>query len=138
MQCSSRIHSWPFPLRLIYECLPNCLRQVSPRLFADHASLTASGETVEEEESAMNDDLLCIKELANWLISLNVAKTEFLLIGSHYKLNNLVSQPSVKVGQDSIKQIRHTRVLGVEINENLSWNKHVENVPKKSPPELVL
>jgi hypothetical protein len=46
----------------------------------------------------MNNDLLRIKEwlLANKL-SLNVAKTEFRLIGSHHKLNNLDSQLSVKV-----------------------------------------
>ena len=50
----------------------------------------AAGETIEEVELAMNNDLLRIKEwlLANEL-SLNVAKTEFLLIGSHHKLNNL-------------------------------------------------
>jgi hypothetical protein len=46
-------------------------------------------------------------------------------------LNNLDSQPSVNIGHDSIKQVRHSRVLGVEIDENLSWNKHIENVVKK-------
>jgi hypothetical protein len=54
----------------------------------------------------MNNDLLRIKE---WLLankqSLNVAKTEFLLIGSHHKLNNLDSQPPVSIGHDSIKQV---------------------------------
>ncbi len=65
-------------------------------------------------------------------LSLNVAKTEFLLIGSHHKLNNLDFQPSVKTGYDCIiKQVRHSRVLGVEIDEHLSWNKHIENVVKK-------
>ena len=64
-------------------------------------------------------------------LSLNVAKTEFLLIGSHHKLNNLDSQPCVNIGHDSIKQVQHSKVLGVEIDENLSWNKHIENVVKK-------
>ena len=69
----------------------------------------------------MNIDLLRLKE---WLfvnkLSLNVAKTEFLLTGSHHKLNNLDSQPSVNIGHDSIKQVRHSTALGVEIDENLS------------------
>ncbi|CAB4026948.1 Hypothetical predicted protein [Paramuricea clavata] len=79
----------------------------------------------------MNNDHLRIKEwiLANKL-SLNVAKTEFLLIGLHHKLNNLDSQPSVNISHDSIRQVQHSRVLGVEIDENLSWNKHIENVVK--------
>jgi hypothetical protein len=64
-------------------------------------------------------------------ISLNVAKTEFLLLGSHRQLNNLDSQPSVNIGHDSIKQVQHSRVFGIEIDENLSWNKHIENVIKK-------
>ena len=112
--------------------LPDCLRQVSPRLFADDTNLTVAGETIEEVELAMNNDLLRIKEwlLANKL-SLNVAKTEFLLIGSHHKLNNLDSKPSVNIGHDSIKQVQHSTVLGVEIDENLSWKKHIENVVKK-------
>ena len=67
--------------------LPECLQESIPRLFADDTNLTASGENIEEVESAINGDLMCIKEwlLANKL-SLNVAKTEFLLIGSHHKL----------------------------------------------------
>ena len=89
-------------------------------------------ETIEEVELAMNDDLLRIKE---WLLadklSINVAKTEFFLIGSHHKLNDLDSQPCVNIGQYSVKQVQHSRVLGVEIDENLSWNKHVENLVKK-------
>jgi hypothetical protein len=95
----------PLLFLLYINDLPDCLRQVSPRLFADDTNLTAAGETIEEIELVMNNDLLRIKEwlLANKL-SLNVAKTEFLLIfGSHYKLNNLDSQPSVNIGHDSIK-----------------------------------
>ena len=97
----------PLLFLLYINDLPDCLRQVSPRLFADDTNLTAAGETIEEVELAMNH-LLRIKEwlLANKL-SLNVAKTEFLLIGSHYKLNNLDSQPPVNIGHDSIKHIRH-------------------------------
>jgi hypothetical protein len=30
-----------------------------------------------------------------------------------------------------LKQVQHSRVIGVEIDENLSWNKHIENVVKK-------
>ena len=34
-------------------------------------------------------------------------------------------------GHNNIKQVQHSRVLGIEINVNLSWNKHIENVVKK-------
>jgi hypothetical protein len=105
MRYPTRLHSCPTLVYLIYiNYLLDCLRQVSPRLFADDTNLTAAGEAIEEVELAVNNYLLRIKEwlLANKL-SLNVAKTEFLFIGSHHKLNNLDSQPSVNIGHDSIK-----------------------------------
>ena len=40
--------------------LPDCLRQVSPRLFADDTNLTAAGETIEQVELAMNNDLFAV------------------------------------------------------------------------------
>ena len=102
------------------------------RIRYEDTNLTAAGETIEEVELSMNNALL---RKQNWLLanklSLNVAKTEFILIASNHKLNNLDSQPSINIGHDSIKQVRHSRVLGVEIDENLSWNKHIENVVKK-------
>ena len=56
-------HKTPF---LAHSCfsktndLPDCLRQVSPRLFADDTNLTADGETTEEVGLATNNDLLRI------------------------------------------------------------------------------
>ena len=46
-------------------------------------------------------------------------------------MNNLDSQPCFNIGHDSIKQVQHSRGLGVEIEENLSWNKLIKNVVKK-------
>lgn len=87
-------------LFLIYiNDLPECLNYATPRLFADDTNLTVAGNTVDEIELAMNEDLDCIKEwlLANKL-SLNVAKTEFKVIGTNKKLKSLNNnQPSIKI-----------------------------------------
>ena len=52
-------------------------------MFADNTNLTASGDSVQEVQAAVNSDL---ENLRKWLIanklSLNVTKTEFMLIGS--------------------------------------------------------
>ena len=89
-------------------------------LFSDDSNLTVAGETIREVELAINDDLARIKEwlLANKL-SLNVAKTEFLLIGSDYKINNLVTQPNIQIDQTKIKQVYNSRVFGVDIDNKL-------------------
>ena len=72
--------------------------RTTPRLFADDTNLTVAGEQIQEIELNMNSDLTCINEwlLANKL-SLNVAKTEFILIGSVHKLNNILTQPDLKI-----------------------------------------
>ena len=112
--------------------LPNCLQQTIPRLFADDTNLTASGETIGEIEVAMNLDLECVKK---WLISnkssLNVAKTEFLLIGTRYKLNNTEMQPYIKIDNESIRQVFESKILGVKIDQFLSWDNHVDHIAKK-------
>jgi hypothetical protein len=121
----------PLLFLLYINDLPECLNQTTPRLFADDTNLSVAGESIEEVELAMNNDLLCVNAwlLANKL-NLNASKTEFILIGSSHRLKNLTKQPNIKIDQDKIKQVHHSRLLGVEIDEKLSWNKHVENVAK--------
>ena len=112
--------------------LPRCLNQAIPRLFADDTNLTVAGESVELVERAMNRDLENVKTwlLANKL-SLNVAKTEFLLIGSRHNIRNLDVQPDLRIGQHPLKQVTHSRVLGVEIDQYLSWGEHIDVITKK-------
>ncbi len=112
--------------------LPECLNHATPRLFADDTNLTIAGEYIQEIESNMNSDLTCINEwlLANKL-SLNVVKTEFILIGSAHKLNNIVTHSDLKINHVKIKQVHKATVLGVELDDKLSWNKHIDKVAKK-------
>ncbi len=70
-------------LFLIYiNDLPNSLEYSSTRMFADDTTLPASGKSVPEVEIAINYDLANAKR---WLsankLSLNLIKTEYLLIG---------------------------------------------------------
>ena len=97
--------------------LPECLQKATPQLFADDTNLTVAGESIEEVELAMNNDLHCVHKwmLANQL-SLNSSKTEFLLIGSNYRIKNLINQPNIKIDQDKIRQVHYSRLLGVQID----------------------
>ena len=64
-------------------------------------------------------------------LSLNVVKTEFILIGSAQKLNSIVIQPNIEINQVKINQVGNATVLGVEIDDRLSWDSHIDKVAKK-------
>ena len=75
-------------LFLIYiNDLPNCLDRASPRMFADDTNISIAANSLTELEQIINSEL---KNLHQWLLanrlSLNVAKTEFMIIGSRQRL----------------------------------------------------
>ena len=63
--------------------LPNCLNRASPRMFADDTNISIAANSVMELEPLINSEL---KNLHQWLVtnrlSLHIAKTEFMIIGS--------------------------------------------------------
>ena len=64
---------------------PNCLRFAAPRIFADDTNITLSAKTVADLKLAVIPEL---NNLNCWLrLSLNVAKTELMIIGSRQRLN---------------------------------------------------
>ena len=81
-------------------------------MFADDTTLTVSGKSIQDVEVAINHDLTNVKQLlsANRL-SLNLVKTEYLLIGSRYNINNLLAAPNVFVDDTPIKRVKETKAL---------------------------
>ena len=108
----------PLPFLIYINDLPGSLKFSLARMFADDTTSTASGESVLDAEVAINQDLANIKQ---WLsankLSLNLVKTEYLLIGSRHNINNLFHAPQVHVRDIPIKRVRKTKVLGVYIDE---------------------
>ena len=114
-------------LFLIYiNDLPNCLQHSTARMFADDTNITVSGKSIKEAEVAINADLNNIRE---WLLSnrlsLNLVKTEYLLIGSRHNINTLEEQPRVFIGDEPIKGVQVTKTLGVKIDQFLTWDSHI-------------
>jgi hypothetical protein len=100
--------------------LPHCVNKTKPRLFADDTNLTALANSMTDLETAINSDL---ENLRKWLIanklSLNVAKTEFMLIGSKPMLKNISdSCPNVYIENIQIKQVHECKTLGVTIDQH--------------------
>ena len=90
-------------------------------MFADDTNLTAVGKTLGEAEERAGVDL---RNVQKWLslnkLSLNIAKTEYILIASRHKINTIDVQPTVKINSQPVKRVKFTKVLGVQIDEHLS------------------
>lgn len=112
--------------------LPNCLTFSQSRLYADDTSLTYANNDINVINSRMNEDLANINI---WLsankLSLNMTKTEFLLMGSWQRLAHLNGPPSLFIDGAPVKQVNCTKSLGVIIDSNLSWSEHIKMISKK-------
>ena len=81
----------------------------------------------------MNSDL---ENLRKWLIAnrliLNVAKTEFMIIGTKQMIKSISNlQLNVVIENNPVKQVIECKTLGVTVDQHLSWKSNAENICKK-------
>ena len=84
-------------------------------------------------EAAGNSDLENVRKwfIANKL-SLNVAKTEFILIPMKSMIKNISdSYSSVFIENKQIKQVYECKTVGVKNDQNLSWKGNTDEICKK-------
>ena len=87
-------------------------------MYADHTAISLSSKNIDELQNDLNLDLL---KLQDWLhaitLSLNVVKTQSLVLGSGPNIlrieNQPVAQPHFTIGEQKIKMITNVRYLGV-------------------------
>ena len=61
-----------------------------------------------------------------------MAKTEFMVISSRQKLQSLNDKTiNIHVEGVKINQTDHSKALGLNIDENLSWREHIRAISKK-------
>jgi len=112
--------------------IPCCLDHTKPRLYADDTLISIAGKSATELHSKVNLDLQRISEwlLANKL-SLNVVKSEYMLIGSKFKVPSFGSFAPIKINNSHIKRVSSLKHLGVVIDEHLDWEPHIDTICQK-------
>ena len=122
----------PLLFLLYINDLPNCLEHSYPRMFADDTHLTFSTANIHDIDRGLNQDL---ENVGEWLaanrLTLNTSKTEFMLIGSRQRIRTFDSSPTLVINETAINRVNYVKSLGLNIDENLSWNKHIEIISKK-------
>ena len=91
-------------------------------MYADDTNVTFVASDMPGLETKVNTEL---KSINLWLrankLSLNVAKTEFMVINSRQKLHSLNNKTiNVNIEGVKINHTDHSKALGLNIDENLS------------------
>jgi hypothetical protein len=76
-----------------------------------------------------------MKNIHQWLLSnkltLNIEKTEYMIIGTRQRLAKIQENTSVSCGGKLLKQVYSKKTLGILIDDNLCWNEQIDNISKK-------
>ena len=76
--------------------LPQCLNFSNPQMYADHTSITYAGKDLNEIDDYLNKDLKSVETcLSSNKPTLNLTKTEFLIITSRQRRVYLSDNPSL-------------------------------------------
>ena len=101
-------------------------------MYADDTHLTSAGNKIYSIPSSLNRDLL---NISHWLtankLTLDMAKTEFMSIGTRQKLNNLPSPTAIEINGTRLNQVYSTKSLGIIIDDNLTWVNHINILSKE-------
>ena len=101
-------------------------------MYADDTAISLSSDNIEENDAVLNTELACLEK---WLqgnkLSLNVVKTQAMIIGSSQKLRKIdtpmVPIPHFQVNGNDSNLVKETKYLGLKINHNLKWESNVIN-----------
>ena len=73
-------------------------------------------------------------KICDWLkankLSLNILKTELMIIRNSRKFGNLSEILAIRVENTLIKKMKMTKCLGNIIDQHLTWEEHIEYVSK--------
>ena len=104
----------------------------SALMYADDSSLTLSAYDPTTLEEKLNKDL---DEVHKWLksnkLTLNVKKTKYMIIGSHYRLRHLNGDLNVTVNSQQLTRVTNYRYLGIEVDEALGGQSQVDIICTK-------
>ena len=125
----------PLLFLLYINDLQFALKKAKATMYADDTAISYSSDTSDELDLVINEELSCIEK---WLqgnkLSLNVVKTQAMIIGSKPKIkklkNNPSTLPSFKVGGEKIDLINEAKYLGVVIDNCLTWESHISTLKK--------
>ena len=123
----------PLLFSLYINDLPLFISKGSSELFADDTTIHSSHTDLIQLSSALQENA---NQLIKWTelnhMSLNDQKTKYMIIISRQKRQNTTyTVPPIYLGNNTISEVETHKVLGVTIDNNLSWSPHIDSLYKR-------
>ena len=122
----------PLMFLLYINDLRECLLNTTSGMYADDTQIYASSASFSELVLNFNHDL---ENIVKWLpqikLQLHSEKTKVMFIGSTYNLRNKVGNEQVMINNKPVTRYSLFRCLGVELDERMSWENHIDSICKK-------
>ena len=101
-------------------------------MYADDTHLTSALQ----KSSDLNTEILPeFIKICDWLqankLSLNVVKTEYMIIGTEQSIIQLGLILETKVVNTYLNKVNKTKSLGLLIDDNLKWDDHIQYICSK-------
>ena len=87
---------------------------------------------IENQINCINEEL---KEVTNWFkankLSVNASKTNYMILGTPRMVSNMdVLNVNVILDSTALEKVKHSKFLGVLIDDCLTWKNHIDCVSK--------
>ena len=110
---------------------PLVLNKAHISMYADDSTIYLAAATVDDLNANLASEMTKVVDwINNSKLILNVSKTNCIIIGTNHSLS---SKPklSLTINKTVINQLEEVKLLGVIIDNKLSWDKHIQKVVTK-------
>lgn len=121
----------PLLFSIFVNHMPHVLRNAGTVMYADDTTIFASASSTEQVNKTLQYELTLISDwvTANKL-KLNISKTKCTVLGSNYSLRS-DQKLLLSLYGAATEQVTEAKLLGITIDETLSWHIHIKNIVSK-------
>ena len=110
--------------------LPNVVQICKLNLYADDMEMHCSDANLASTERDLQQDIQSVNScLCINLLTLNIRKSNVMLVGSRQRLRN--HDLCISVDGKQLSCVSSVNYLGLHIDKNLSWHQHTANVVQR-------
>lgn len=110
---------------------PKCLKHANVNIYADDTTQDVPHKSINFIEQKLYGDLIySVDRMNSNKLIMNLEKTQCMLIGTKHKLSK-GKILYIKVGDVVLNTVEKAKLLGVTIDESLTWLEHIDFLSKK-------